>query len=225
MTAVAYMRCSSMASLAGDTWERQITAIRQCCEAQGLELIREYREEAVPGKTSADNRPAFQLMISELLGNGCRTIVVEALDRLARSYSIQEQLITYIASKRLRLIAANSGEDITAAMIGDPMKRAMVQMQAVFAELDKNMLVAKLRKARDRKRAANGRCEGPLPYQNDEVLRIIKIHKAQGYTLAQVAEELNRLKIPAAQGGSWHAMTVQRLLKRASAAKLCNSHT
>ena len=75
----------------------------------------------------------------------------------------------YLASKGITLIAANTGENVTEAITSDPMRKAMVQMQGVFAELDKSMLVKKLRKARDRKRQETGRCEGPKPfYQGSE---------------------------------------------------------
>ena len=161
--AVSYMRCSSKTSLTGDTWDRQGTTIRTYCDAQGIELIAEFREEAVPGKLDENQRPAFQAMIAEILSNGCRTIIVESLDRLAREYRIQESLIIYLASKELTLISANTGGSITEAMLGDPMRRALVQIQGILAELDKNMIVAKLRKARERKRK-NGKCEGRKPY-------------------------------------------------------------
>jgi DNA invertase Pin-like site-specific DNA recombinase len=146
---VAYYRVSGMSQVEGDGFDRQALAVATWVTTQSAygadyRLEHQYFEKGVPGKTDEEGRPAFQQMIADLLGNGCRTIVIESLDRLARGYAIQEQLITYLASKGLTLISANTGEDITAAMMGDPMKRAMVQMQGIFAELDQNMLVAKL---------------------------------------------------------------------------------
>ena len=44
------------------------------------------------------------------------------------------------------------------------MRKALVQIQGVFAELDKSLLVRKLRKGREATRAAKGRCEGNKPY-------------------------------------------------------------
>ena len=49
----------------------------------------------------------------------------------------------------MTIISADTLQDVTAAFFGDPMLRAMIQVQGVFAELDKSMLVAKLRKARE----------------------------------------------------------------------------
>ena len=115
-------------------------------------------------------------MVSAIIRNGVDTIVVESLDRLAREYRIQEQLLIYLASKGINLIAANTGENITKAITDDPMKKAMVQMQGIFAELDKSLLVKKLRKARENKRKVHGKCEGRKSYKEfaPELLSEIK---------------------------------------------------
>ena len=219
MNAVAYMRCSGMGQISGDTWDRQRETISKFAAAHDYVLEHEYTEEGVSGKTEADDRPAFQQMISDLLGNGCRTVIVEGLDRLAREYRIQEQLITYIASKGIALISANTGEDITAAMMGDPMRRAMVQMQGVFAELDKNMLVKKLRSARERKKERSGRCEGQKPFGTlpgeDVVLRdILLYYREFCYNAEDIAALLNEANVSTRSGGKWHAAVIRRILKR-----------
>ncbi len=42
----------------------------------------------------------------------------------------------------------------------------MVQIQGVFAELDKSLLVRKLCKAREQKRVESGKCEGRKGYKD-----------------------------------------------------------
>ena len=71
---------------------------------------------------------------------------------MAREYRIQEQLLIYLVSKGIDLISANTGENVTQAIQDDPMKKAMVQIQGIFSELDKVLLVRKLRKAREKVR-------------------------------------------------------------------------
>jgi hypothetical protein len=44
------------------------------------------------------------------------------------------------------------------------MRKALIQIQGVFAELEKGMLVQKLRKARTQVKLTTGRCEGRKPY-------------------------------------------------------------
>src|SRR3954471_14035411 len=118
------MRCSGLGQ-GTDTWERQHEAIQAFCLAQGYELICCYREDFVPGKLDREDRPAFQQMIADCATTGVPVVVVERLDRLARRYRTQESLITYIASESLALFAADTGENVTEAMLGDPMRRAL----------------------------------------------------------------------------------------------------
>ena len=171
-----------------------------------------------------NKRPVFQEMIDEILGNGVRTIIVENLTRLARAYVIQDAIIVYLASKSITLIAADTNEDITAAFHGDPMKKAMIQMQAVFSELEKNNLVRKLRSARRRIREREGRCEGRKPYGDRpgepetiatmRQLRRKPIGKARRMSFAKIASELDRLGIPPRLGDKWAASTVRDILNR-----------
>jgi DNA invertase Pin-like site-specific DNA recombinase len=222
---VAYMRCSGASQIDGDSFPRQIAAITSCCHSKGLQLIHEYREEAVPGKLDEGHRPAFQQMIGDLLGNGCRTIVIEGMSRLAREYRTQEHLIIYIASKGLTLISADTGEDITAAMMGDPMRRALVQIQGIFSELDKNMLVAKLRKARERIRATGQKCDGRHAFgekPGEEItLARMDAMRNNGMRYEAIAELLNDEGVPTRmavkypeRGIKWTATTIQKILTR-----------
>ena len=104
-------------------------------------------------------------MVAAMLGNGVRAVVVERLDRLARAYVIQEELAMYLASHGIDLYSADTEENITEAMMGDPMKKAIIQIRGVFHELDKSMLVRKLRRARDVKSEKVGRrIEGRKAY-------------------------------------------------------------
>ena len=130
----------------------------------GIEIVREYVEQGVTGDASWSDRPAFQEMVSAILDNGVRTVIVENLTRLARAYVVQDAILVFLASKEVSLISAYTGEGVTAAFHGDPMKKAIIQMQAVFSALEKNSLVRKLKAARARKRAENGRCEGRKPF-------------------------------------------------------------
>ncbi|CAN5951013.1 unnamed protein product [Sphagnum jensenii] len=228
------MRCSGASQVDRDSFPRQTVAIASYCRSKGLKLIREYREEAVAGKLDEESRPAFQQMISDLLANGCRTIVIEGMSRLAREYRTQEHLIIYLASKGITLISADTGEDITAAMMGDPMRRALVQIQGIFSELDKNLLVAKLRKARERQRLDKGRSEGQKPFgcfkikaddpdsivkakQEKEALAMMRSLRAAGLSGDSIAQALNANGILSRKGKPWCGDTINKILKRKAA--------
>jgi len=174
--AYGYIRVSDKSQVNGDGFARQKKAINDYAKKKNCKIVYIYQEEGISGTTDETQRPAFQDMISDILKNGIRTIIVERLDRLAREYRIQESLLIYLASKGIILINAGTGEDVTMAINSDPMKKALIQMQGVFSELEKSLLVKKLRVARDRKRKEKGKCEGRKSYKetNPELLKTIK---------------------------------------------------
>jgi DNA invertase Pin-like site-specific DNA recombinase len=212
---------SGKGQIEGEGYDRQEQAIRKHAAGHDLKITTVYREEGISGTTDEETRPAFQQMVADLLSNGCRTIVVESLDRLARQYDIQQRLAEYLASKKITPISANTGEDITAALMGDPMRRAMIQVQGVSSELDKNTLVAKLRKERQRQKAKDGRCEGRKAYGQHEgeqaILEQMLGLRGQGLTFDKIAATLNGEGIKTRSGGQWFGATVSKILKASAA--------
>lgn len=221
MHAFGYVRVSGKGQVEGDGFTRQEETILEFAKANGITVDQFYREEGVSGTTDETDREAFQDMVADILRNGVRTIIVEGMDRLAREYRIQEQLIIFLASKGITLLSARTGEDVTEAMLGDPMKKAMVQMQGIFAELEKSLLVKKLRVARERKREEYGKCEGrkSIKEVNPELLTTIKRlrRKRPGGkqpTYAQVAEKLNAMGYTTVSGKLFTGTNVQSIVHR-----------
>ena len=103
--AVAYLRVSGKSQLDGDGYPRQRLAIGSYAAAAGLEIVREFREKAVAGKTEWDNRPAWMEMMAEMAADGAKTIVIEALHRLARDLMVQEHIIADLRKRGITLIS------------------------------------------------------------------------------------------------------------------------
>ena len=217
--AFGYCRVSSIGQQKnGSGLNRQEEIITEYARQAGYELIEVY-QEAITGTDS--DRPMFTEMLADILSNGCRTIIVERLDRLARDLVIQNQLVVMLCSKGLTLISADTQQDVTAAFFGDPMLKAMIQVQGVFAELDKSMLVAKLRKSREAKKAKTGRCEGRKPYgyypgEAEIVKRIKQLRRKphgerrKGYRT--IAKQLNKEGIPTRSGVPWSDSQIKSIL-------------
>jgi len=222
--AVAYCRVSSVGQQRNGTGlDRQEEIINDYAGQIGYELTEVYHEAFTGTDT---DRPMFTKMLAEILSNGCRTIIVERLDRLARDLSVQLQLVGLLCSKGITLLSADTQQDVTAAFSGDPMLKAMIQVQGVFAELDKSMLVAKLRKAREAKKAKTGRCEGRKPYgyyEGEEALvkRIKQLHRKPrgGKRLGpyQIARILNREGWPTRNAEKWYGSHVSAIVNRKKA--------
>lgn len=225
LAVVAYLRVSGKGQVEGTGLDRQLDTITGWAKHAGGTVERVYREEGVSGTLDESHRPEFARMVEDLLSNGCRTVVVESLDRFARDLGVQMQLLAYLMSKGLTLISASTGDDVTAAVADDPMRRAMVQMQGIFSELDKNLLVRKLRKGRERRRAETGKCEG-RPFfgtkagEEATVQRIKELyrkpHGGSRRSFQEVADLLNGepLLYPTRSGRPWAKGTVYQIVKR-----------
>lgn len=219
--AVAYCRVSSKGQQNDGTGlDRQEEITTKFAKRKGYKLIGVYKETM----TGTDaNRPKFTQMLAELLSNDCRVIIIERLDRLARDLGVQLQLVGLLCSKGFTLISTDTEQDVTAAFSGDPMLKAMIQVQGVFSELDKSMLVKKLRKARETKKAKTGRCEGRKPYgffpgEDLIIKRVKQLHrkphgeKRMGYRA--IAKRLNAEGIATRSGCQWHDTQVKSILTR-----------
>jgi DNA invertase Pin-like site-specific DNA recombinase len=202
--AFAYLRVSSRGQASGHGFDRQEEAIRAFARKERIEITEVFRD-AHTG-TEAD-RPAFVGMLAAILSNGVRTIIVESLDRLARDIVVQTGLLGELRRRGVALIAANTGEEVTAA--DDPMREALISIQGVFAQLDKKLLVRKLRLAREAKRKTEGRCEGVRPFGSlpgEEAIkrRILSLRRGRGaLSFAKIAARLNAEKIRTRSGGQW----------------------
>ncbi len=101
-------------------------------------------------------------------------------------------------------------------MASDPTRILMRQMMGALAESDKSMIVLKLRGARMRKRAKEGRCERRKPYGffegEAEVLNRIKALRAEGLGYDRLAARLNEEGVPTRTGKPWHGVVINRIL-------------
>ena len=158
----AYLRVSGPSQVTnGYGLERQREDVECWAHGNGYEIIRCW-EDQWTGKEA--DRPAFLEMLEVMLADGVKVIVVERLDRLSRDLMVQCALLAKLCSAGITLYAADTGENVTEAFQGDPMRRALVQIQGVFAELDRRMLVAKLQRGKELAREKGQRTEGPLPF-------------------------------------------------------------
>jgi site-specific DNA recombinase len=210
--AFGYLRVSSDGQIEGDGFPRQRAAIQKWAAANGVKIVRWFQEEGVSGTTDSTDRPAFQEMLTALLSNGVRMVLIERLDRIARDIVVQESILKELNRKGFELVSVNE-PDLCSA---DPYRSAMRQMLGVFAELDRKTIVLKLRAARQRKKAATGRCEGRLPYgthegEADIVARLKAMHAA-GSNYEAIAATLNREGVATRSGGQWYPATARRIL-------------
>ena len=80
--AIAYYRYSSHAQNETSI-DQQRDAAQKYADAHGLKIVKEYADEALSG--TSDDRPQFQLMISEVARMKPAALIVWKTDRIARN--------------------------------------------------------------------------------------------------------------------------------------------
>ncbi len=211
--AFAYLRVSGKGQVDGDGFTRQLAAIKAYAAANGVKIVRVFREEGVSGTVENMNRPAWQELMTALHSNGVQTILIEKLDRLARDLMIQETAIADLRKNGFTLVSVAEPD----LMASDPTRVLMRQLMGAVAQYDKSQIVAKLRGARMRKKAAEGRCEGRKPYGfyegEAEVVARMKTLRADGLGFDRIAAQMNAEGIETRTRGRWHGIMINRILK------------
>ncbi|KAB2942540.1 MAG: recombinase family protein [Hyphomicrobium sp.] len=160
--ALAYMRTSSAtnAGLGRDSERRQRQAIESFAKAAGYSIEEWFYDAAVSGADDINDREGFAAMLKRIASNGVRVIIVETANRFARDLMVQETGHAMLRKLGIELVAADSPD----AFVHDTPTAVMVrQILGAVAQFEKAALVAKLKGARDRKRARGERVEGRKP--------------------------------------------------------------
>jgi len=134
----------------GDGFTRPRAAIKAYAAANDIKVMREFREEGVSGTKETMDRAAWAEMMATLHSNSVRTIIVEKLDRLARDLMVQEAAIADLRKYGFSLVSVQEPD----LMASDPTRVLMRQLMGALAQYDKSQIVAKLRGARMRMKAA-----------------------------------------------------------------------
>ncbi len=216
--AVSYIRTSSAANVGADkdSDKRQRAAIEAFAKRAGIVLVDEFADPGVSGADPIEARPGFAALLDRIEANGVRTVIVEDASRFARELVTQELGIIALIKRGVRVLTA-SGDDLTDT--SDPSRVMMRQIAGSFAEYEKARLVAKLRVARERKRATSGKCEGRKAWGElkPELVREAKrlrrrSPKGHQRSLRDVAAELAKLGFLNERGAAFSASSIASIL-------------
>jgi DNA invertase Pin-like site-specific DNA recombinase len=153
-------------------------------------------------------------MVTALLANGTRVVLIEKLDRLARDLMQQETLIGVLRSRGFELLSVAEPD-----LCSDDPSRVMVrQLFGVVSQYEKSTLVAKLRGARRRTKAETGRCEGRKPYGDRPgeaaVISRAKALRAGGMSWDATAQSLNAEGLKTRYSGVWFGSSIRKIVRR-----------
>ena len=217
--AVAYLRTSSAANVGADkdSEKRQRAAIEAYAKANGIEVVETFYDAAVSGADPVDTRPGFAAMLKLIEGNGVRTIIVETANRFARDLMVQEVGYAKLRARGVDLIAADSPSSF---LDDTPTAKLVRQVLGAIAEFDKAMTVAKLRGARDRKRASGQKVEGRKSHAEINPAMVAVAKKLHRYpingrrrSLRDIAAEMAKQGYAGPDGRPFAAMSIKRMVE------------
>ena len=214
----AYLRVSTESQLSGDGFPRQRHVIENWASSNCIEVDEWFEERAVSGTKDLVDRPALSHLMVALMSGDIRSVVVEKLDRLARDQMIQESIIQTFLKHGFELVSATPGEENLCG--NDPGRKLMRTIMGAIAEYDKQMIVLKLRAARERAKSVSprGTCEGRKPYgayaEEAPILERIVQFQREGKTFTQISKLLNEGGHASRSRGQWFPSTIRRILLR-----------
>jgi len=172
---------------------------------------------------SVEDREGLPLALAALRDGEAEGLVVAKLDRLARSLTIQEVILSKTWQLGGSAFAVDSGE-ILRDDPSDPMRTAMRQMAGVFTELERRMISKRMADGRQHKADQGGYAGGQPPFGwrveegelvedpvEQETLRRIRQLHADGLSLRQIADALTAEGRSTRRGGAWRVQTLAQI--------------
>jgi DNA invertase Pin-like site-specific DNA recombinase len=201
--------------------EAQREAVERFAQANGFEVAAELVEvETGKGADALDKRPKLKAALDQARKRRC-SICVAKLDRLSRDVAF----IAGLMAQRVPFIVAELGPDV------DPF---VLHIYAALAEKERALISQRTKAALAQAKARGVRLGNPrldevrhrvnkahveaAELQATLVMRVIKPFVEAGWSLRSIARELEARGVPTARGGTWSAVQVSGILRRASGA-------
>jgi DNA invertase Pin-like site-specific DNA recombinase len=133
-------------STVDQTCDNQLRDLRDYCHARGWDRVTEYIDEGVSGTT--DRRQALDQLMGAVRGRRVDVVVVAAFDRFGRSVRHLVETLELFRHLDVEFISIREQIDT-----GSPLGQAVFTIIAAIAQLERSLLVervkAGLRRARD----------------------------------------------------------------------------
>ncbi len=156
--------------------ETQLYDLRALAAQRGYEIVREYRDTISGAKSK---RPGLDEMMSDARRGRFDVVVVWAFDRLARSVRHFLEVLDDLNHLTIEFVSRQENIDT-----GGPLGRAMIVIVGAIAELERNLIVERVR-AGMRRAKLEGRHIGRRALELDE--DAIRDQRDEGRTLRDLA--------------------------------------
>jgi DNA invertase Pin-like site-specific DNA recombinase len=172
--------------------ETQLLDLRQMAAQRGYEIVHEYTDRISGAKA---RRPGLDQMMTDGRRGRFDVVLVWASDRIARSVKHFLDVLDELSRLNIEYISFREQIDT-----GGPLGRAIVVIIGAVAELERNLIIERVRAGMRRARL-EGRHIGRNPLELDHAA--IQRARCQGQSLRQIAN-----------GHRISTATVQRVLRK-----------
>jgi DNA invertase Pin-like site-specific DNA recombinase len=169
-----YARVSTL----DQTTANQLCDLRQMAAQRGFEIIEEYTDHGISGTRA--RRPALDKMMSDARRGKFDLVLTWAFDRIARSVRHFLEILDELTHLNIEFVSFRENVDT-----GGPLGRAMVVIIGAIAELERNLIVERVR-AGMRRAKLEGRQIGRRKLDIDRAA--VVRDRRRGMTLTQVAK-------------------------------------
>jgi DNA invertase Pin-like site-specific DNA recombinase len=160
--------------------ETQAREVRQFVAARSWEVAETYEDVGVSGARA--RRPGLDQLIKDAWRGHFEAVVVWDLSRIARSTLNALELLREFEQLKVRLIAVKQTFDTDT-----PLGKAFFTLAAMFAELERSILIERVRAGMARARAEGKRIGRPVRRMDLEQLRRLRL---QGHSIRQIGRTL-----------------------------------
>ena len=129
--AALYVRVSTD----GQSTNNQRQALTEMAERRGWTVTTTYEDAGISGAKGRDKRPGFDAMLRDATRRRFDVLMFWSIDRLGRSTAAVTAALADLEAAGVAIYADKEAMDATT-----PHGRAMLQMAAVFAELERGMI-------------------------------------------------------------------------------------
>lgn len=165
------------------TNDNQLRELKAWAKRAGHDVVSVFSDAGVSGSKGRDKRPGFDALLKASVRREFDLLAVWSSDRLGRSLQHLIEVLQTIRDTGTGLYVHTQSLDTTT-----PAGRAMFGMLAVFAEFEREMIVARVQAGLARARA-QGKKLG-RPGASDETIAKARQALAEGQGILKVAREL-----------------------------------
>lgn len=159
--------------------ENQILDLRKLAAQRGFEVVREYTDRGISG--SKTKRPGLDSMMADARRGEFSVVLVAAFDRIARSTKNFLEVIDELHELGIEFVSAREAIDTSG-----PMGRMFVTMVGSIAELERSLIVERIKAGMRRARLEGQRLgRAPLDIDHEALVR----DRLSGMSLTDVAKK------------------------------------